>query len=482
MERTQRATIEEDPTNNGTQPQRPKNSDNLLSAHSESTAKMSDVADLTDRVVNVSLDEVSSPGPSDTDSVVSNTNNPLPQREVRVKLRTARSATSFVSYPSTPCDSVTTVPKFTRPINSYFTPVTKIPIPTGKATTVTSKDKDSTTQSRPDTPNILEGLIIDEDAIASNPPMTSSKETSIEDVRGAKRKRIVSAASNNYQVVSQPTPTKNNPMQSLDMDEMSKQLFIESGRPAITVTSKVSDNRSTDANALSVSFQIPAQTPDQGAETDDDLDHITPIDLKKIQVDPGTPWMKHIEQSYYNTARSSVVAEVRAKHRSQMLCDLTNSEIIAPWALLLAPMPVYLHPHAAKVADIMKKQALDFQLKIADLLHDEAVFQAEKVNVDRASLQGIFGENVEGYRLSIGALFDARQKVQASIKDQMGKYADHMVKTENQASEKDLISMVKGSVPTQYSYAANLEQPTSMDPPRTLTKLSCVVSVMSVYC
>ena len=74
---------------------------------------------------------------------------------------------------------------------------------------------------------------------------------------------------------------------------------------------------------------------------------------------------------------------------------------------------------------------------------------------------------MEGYRLSIGALFDARQKVQASIKDQMGKYADHMVKTENQASEIDLISMVKGSVPTQYSYAANLEQSTSMDPPPT---------------
>ena len=249
------------------------------------------------------------------------------------------------------------------------------------------------------------------------------------------------------------------------MDELSKELFLESGRPAITITSRVSDNRSTDNNALSVSFQIPAQDPDPGDEAGLDSDLLTTIDVKKIQADQGTPWMKQIEQDYYNTARASVVAEIRARHRSKLLCDFTTNGIIAPWALSLAPMPVYLHPLADKVAAIMKKQALDLQLKIADLLHEQAEFQAEKITVDKASLQSIFGANDQGYRLAVGALFDSRRKVQVKIKEQLGKYSDQLVKQENQVSDKDLCSMVRGIIPQKYSYAAAMELANPMDPP-----------------
>ena len=175
--------------------------------------------------------------------------------------------------------------------------------------------------------------------------------------------------------------------------------------------------------------------------------------------------MKTIEQDYYNTARSSVVAEVRAKHRSRMLCDLTNQGLIAPWALQLAPMPVYLHPHADKIAEMMKKQALDLQIKIADMLHDHAAFQAEKIQVDKSSLQKIFRENKEGYRLSVGALFDARLKVQMDIKEQMGKYIQHLAISENQVPDKDLISTVRGLVPKKYNTINAMELPTAMDPP-----------------
>ena len=467
MERQQRAATDTDSTTDGAQKQRQENSDNIPSAHSESTPNMADVADLTDRVINVSLDEVSSPDTSAATIMVSNTQSPLPQREVNSKPHRTRSATSFVSCPSTPCDSVTTVPKSIRLINTYFAPINKTMAPIGTVSKGSTKSDNTkvTAQPRPVTPNILEGLILDSDAIAPLPNMTSTQENSEEDLRGAKRKRNTSAPTNNYESIIKHNNAQNNPMQSLDMDELSKQLFIESGRPAITITSRVSDNRSTDSNALSVSFQIPAQNPDQGAEADSDSDVPAHIDLSKIQADPGTPWMKPIEQTYYNTARSSVVAEIRAQYRSRMLTELTNNKIIAPWALSLAPMPVYLHPHAAAVAELMKKSALDFQLRIADLLHDQAEFQSEKVKVDRVSLQGIFGDNQDSYRLSIGALFDARRKVQSSIKEQMDKYVIHLSEKENQVSDKEIVSMVRGLVPKKYSYATNMELPTSMDPP-----------------
>ena len=455
MERNQRATTNEDPNTNGSEQLHSTNRDNVRTAQHDQSQKMAEVAELSERVTNVSLDEVSDADIPDTAGEVSNTSIQLPQREVRARPKRTKSATSFVSFPSTPCDSGTAIPKSVRPITTLFTPITRTPAPTGGLSS-REHDRDNvkvTAKSRPVTPNILEGLISDDDTAVPKPVMTSSQDESESDIRGSKGKRNASAPINNYEVINNNPHDTNNCIQPLDMDDLSRELFEESGRPAITITSRVSDNRSTDNNnGLSVSFQIPAQTPDQGAAGAEFVTPPTPIDVSKIQVDPGTPWMKPIEQDYYNTARHSVVSEVRAKHRSRMLCDLSNNGIIAPWALQLAPMPVYLHPHAAAVAELMKKQALDLQVKIADLLHDNAAFQAEKIKVDRNSLQNIFGENKEGYRLSIGALFDARLKTQIDVKDQMAKYSQNLAKSENQVTDKELVSMVRGKVPVKYSY------------------------------
>ena len=126
--------------------------------------------------------------------------------------------------------------------------------------------------------------------------------------------------------------------------------------------------------------------------------------------------MRPLKQEYCNTARASVVAEIRAKHHSRMLEDLSQQGIIAPWALHVAPMPVYLHPHAARIADIMKRQ-----VEICKLLHDHAVFQAIRVAVDKVSLCNIFSLNETEYKKSIGALFGAQSKEQQELKEQMYK-------------------------------------------------------------
>ena len=244
-----------------------------------------------------------------------------------------------------------------------------------------------------------------------------------------------------------------------DMDEMSKELFEESGRPAITITSQVSDNRSVYTNAVSVSFQIPVRTPEKNRRGPDGPSHQS----SQQAIDPGTPWMRPLEQQYYNTARSSVVAEVRARHRSKMLMDLSDRGIVAPWALHVAPMPVYLHPHAEKIADIMQKQALDFQRQISNMLHDHSVFQSERIAVDKVSLHNIFSLNEEGYKKSVGALFDSRIKVQHDMRDQMQKYIDHLTVNENQVSKKELASLVRGKVPANHSFNTNVALSTEPD-------------------
>ena len=473
MEQEQRADSDEDLANTGTPAQRTTSRDSVRSASSENGQKMSDVAELTSRVTNVSLEEVSAQDTPDAAQAVSNISSPLPQREVRSRPHRTKSATSFVSCPSTPCDSGTTVPKSVRPITTFFTPISKTPKPTSVGRdhgSNTTSNTIVTPKPRPVTPNILEGLIPEEDTTVPKPVMTSSQTTSDEILRGAKRKRIASGAANNYEVANNTPNDQQQPIQPLEMDDLSKLLFEESGRPAITITSRVSDNRSNDSNALSVSFQIPAQNPDPGAAASDTTVKPTPTDVGKAPVDPGTPWMSQIEQDYYNTTRSSVVAEVRAKHRSQMLADLTNNGIVAPWALFVAPMPVYLHPHATKIAGMMKQQALDFQLKIADMLHEEATFQTAKITVDRTSLSTIFGDNQEGYRLSVGALFDARLKVQMSIKEQLTKYKQNLAQPENQATDKELASMVRGIIPKKYGYNNAVELPNQMEPPQTVDR------------
>ena len=451
----------------GTQSQDPAVGKKVDTALSASMADIAEVAELTSRVTNVSLDEEGEPETSGSCEMVSNTLIALPPREIRLRTVRAKSVTSFVSCPSTPEDSMITVTKTARPINSYFMPIDKPRPSVDGREHVKEKDDNPSTDNnkvseRPFTPNILEGLISNDGAHVPKPVLTSSQTDSESDARGSKRKRNASALTNNYEVSSgKSTETPENPEQVNigpdEMDEMSKMLFEESGRPAITITSQVSDNRSSSSNPLSVSFQIPVRTPERPQDRQGGAQAST--SYTKQPVDPGTPWMRPLEQEYYNTARASVVAEVRARHRSKMLDDLTREGMVAPWALHVAPMPVYLHPHAARIAEIMNKQAMDLQLEISHLLHDHSVFQAERVAVDKVSLRNIFSVNEQGYKQSVGALFDARTKVQQELKEQMEKYTANLMLPGNQVSKKELTSMVRGKIPEKYSHNTSMAIP-----------------------
>ena len=98
-----------------------------------------------------------------------------------------------------------------------------------------------------------------------------------------KRKHIASTATNNVEVVRNTNLDNQMPIQTLEMDDLAKQLFGESVRPAITITSMVSNNRSADTNELSVSFQIiPAQNMDPGAAASKPLTGHTPINETNI--------------------------------------------------------------------------------------------------------------------------------------------------------------------------------------------------------
>ena len=450
----------------GTQAQDPLVGDKVDSAVSDLLVDTPEVADLLSRVTNVSLDKEGEPETSASTEMVSSNFTPLPRRDILPRNTRAKSVTIFVSCPSTPDASSIAVTKSVRPINSYFTPIEK-PNPSvdGKAKDAnkddnTSKDKKKVSE-RPLTPNVLEGLISNDGTIAPKPVLTSSQTSSPSDARGSKRKRNTSAAIDNYEVSKDkpsdlPAPDQVNIGLEV-MDEMTKMLFEKSGRPAITITSQVSDNRSAESNPLSVSFQIPFRTPERLQDRKGIIRPSTSFTQKPD--DPGTPWMRPLEQEYFNTARSSVVAEVRARHRGKMLEDLSHEGLVAPWALHVAPMPVYLHPHAGRIADIMYRQAKELQIEVGQLLHDHAVFQAERVAVDKVSLRNIFSTNENGYKKSVGALYDARVKVQQELKEQMIKHTDSLRQSENRVSKKELILMVRGTIPQKYCHNTDMAIP-----------------------
>ena len=81
-----------------------------------------------------------------------------------------------------------------------------------------------------------------------------------------------------------------------------------------------------------------------------------------------------------------------------------------------------MHPHADKVAELMKRQAIEFQQKCAEILQENATFQSEKVAADKVSLKNIFEGNGEGYKTAVGAPFDACLRVQTDVREQMIKY------------------------------------------------------------
>ena len=396
---------------------------------------------------------------SDPQAKVSNhLSNALPQREREDRRQRVRSATSFVSCPSTPVQSVSTNKRAERNIESYFRPIVSDNM--GASSDAPGKSVARTLGPSPGnersvTPNIVDDYLADEGATVPLPVMTSSDHDG--DNRGTKRRRNTSKPTNNYEIMvngvaPQGKLDPNMPSEPQPLDDMSKELFAESGRPAITITSQVSDNRSKTQNPLSVSFQVPARAEDMAQAGPSGPPESNRPQRKEVE-NPGMPWMGQLELDYFTTARSSVVAEARANIRSQMLNDISSEGLIAPWALNLAPMPVYMHPHATQVAALMREQAIVFQQKCAAILQKNATFQAERVVVDKASLKNIFDRNEAGYKDAIGAIFDARLRVQIEVREQMTKQRNKLADSANQVSEKDLTSMVKGVVPTRYAYA-----------------------------
>ena len=437
------------------------------SAPAEADDNMAEVLDLAERVTNVSIHETEDMDSSDNEAQVSEKfSTPLPQRERHGRNFRAKSTTSFVSCSGTPSQTDASMKKSERNIESYFIPVGSTPKKSTDPLESTRNVGSDGPVSRPPTPNIVDGILADEGATAPNPDVTLSEHDA--DNRGAKRKRNASRATNNYEVVAHRDVSsgKNDlqlPAEPQPLDDMSRQLFAESGRPSITITSQVSDNRSKGNNQMSVSFQVPTGAPGE-AQAGPSHQYDPPKGPKK-EVDPGMPWMKKLELDYFTTARASVVAEARANLRSRMLNEISADGKITPWALRLAPLPVYMHPHADKVAELMKQQAIEFQQKCAVILQESATFQSEKVAVDKVSLKNIFEGNGEGYKTAVGALFDARLRVQTDVREQMFKYKTALGDPANQVSDKDLTSIVNGKVPAKYSYVGVMSTPQDELPP-----------------
>ena len=138
---------------------------------------------------------------------------------------------------------------------------------------------------------IVDDILADEGATDLIPDVTLSEHDA--DNRGAKRKRNGSEATNNYEVVAHRDVStgKNDlqlPVEPQPLDDMYRQLFAESGRPSITITSQLNDNRSKGNNQMSVSFQVPTGAPDE-AQAGPSHQYDPPTDRKK-EVDPGMPW------------------------------------------------------------------------------------------------------------------------------------------------------------------------------------------------
>ena len=129
--------------------------------------------------------------------------------------------------------------------------------------------------------------------------------------------------------------------------------------------------------------------------------------------------MEPLQVEYFLTTRSSVVSESRAKLRGMLLSQCTDNDLINPWALHLAPMPVYLYPHADKIVPFLKNQALELQRFCSDTLLDFAIFQAKKIEVDKDCLKKVLGNDTESYKRVAGALFDARRRVRSEVENQL---------------------------------------------------------------
>ena len=369
--------------------------DVLLGSSGTSTpTRMEGVDSITDLVTNVSLQENNVPGTASgggTANVSSNFHTPLPQRIKPSRSRRSQSVTSFVSASSSPENSITTIQKSQRTIETYLVRSGKNHS-TPKDTGINNQGNTSTPIKQPSkttpAPNIVAEILAERNTQqATSGPSVSSSESS---TRAAKRKRNTSNKTDNYvEVRATATDTPSPPPEEGDIQDIihpttSDILLAESGRPTQTAVTFVSDNKGRSVNSLSVSFQVPAMESRDPTGTD------PPSRQDEGPPKPDIPavnlsWMKQIQMDYFLTTRASVVSEARAKLRGMMLGQCTDNDLIHPWALHMAPMPVYLSPHADLLVPFLKQQALELQRFCSDTLLEYAEFQNKKIEVDKDS-------------------------------------------------------------------------------------------------
>ena len=439
--------------------------DLLLDSSGENTpTKMEGVDSITDLVTNVSLQEKDdkTQTPAKKPGHVSTTfHTPLPPREKVSRTRRSHSLCSFVSANSSPEQSVAHIPKSQRTMESYFVksnkPVNKPNNDSSGANVVhdnTSTPKKSTKKGK--APNIVAEILAEKNI--DNPDVGSVISES--GVRGSKRKRNTSKPTDNYQVTSLIDENHNDDMpetiEDIIQPTTSDILLAESGRPTQTAVTIVSDNRGTTVNSLSVSFQVPPE----GSRDPNGQNKDAPQDGKQPPEYPPVylSWMEPLQVEYFLTTRSSVVSESRAKLRGMLLSQCTDNDLINPWALHLAPMPVYLYPHADMIVPFLKNQALELQRFCSDTLLDFSRFQGKKIEVDKECLKKVLGNNTESYKRVAGALFDARRRVRSEVENQLIK--QHKELASQQVPDKELASKVRGLIPRKYSYADAVRQNT----------------------
>ena len=366
--------------------------DLLLNSSGISTpTRMEGVDSLTDLVNNVSLRETRDTPPKEdgkSSNVSSNFQTPLPPRNKPSRSRRSQSVTSFVSACSSPENSITTIPKSQRTIKTYLVRSSKLIAPTDRAA-----GKNSTTSNDP-APNIVSEILAEraQTYVSSNHSLSSSKSGT----RGSKRKRNASKQIDNYVEVrcthSKAPLEQEETIQDIIRPTTSDILLAESRRPTQTAVTFVSNNKAKSVNSLCVLFQVPAEGSSNTRSMDKpaDTDGAPRSDIPAVDL----TWMQPLQVDYFLTTRSSVVSEARAKLRGMMLSQVTDRDLIHPWALHLAPMPVYMTPHADRLVPFLKQQALDLQRFCSDTLLEFSDFQNKKIAVDKDCLRKILDDDI----------------------------------------------------------------------------------------
>ena len=164
---------------------------------------------------------------------------------------------------------------------------------------------------------------------------------------------------------SSKAPPTQETIQDIIRPTTSNILLAESGRPTQTAVTFVSDNKGKSVYSLSVSFQVPDEgsSDTRSKETPPNEDGATRPDIPAVDVLDATAPNGLFS---HHTGKCCVVSEARAKLRGMMLGQVTDKDLIHPWALHMAPMPVYMTPHTDQLVLFLNQQALDLQRFCSD--------------------------------------------------------------------------------------------------------------------